>query len=105
MKRGRVIKEEIGIFNPFRLPNFSCPVCGKNRFVELRPYGGVWCENCNAKFQVQGTSDGPRKLSVRCITTHVYKSKMPDEVPPAYGTVVWSDDKTVSWMPLKRAHR
>ena len=102
LPRSRISKEKIGSFNPFRMKGFKCPVCGSKRFVELHPYGGVWCSKCNAGFEVSGTSDGPRKLAVRCITDHVHSQYRKKGLPKGYGTVIWQGDDKISWLELGR---
>ncbi len=93
--------EKIGSFNPFNNKWFKCPVCGSNSFVELQPYGGVWCKQCNAMFTVQSTCDGVNKLAVRCETTHVWNPNNYPDMAEVYGAIVWSDDQEVSWLRLK----
>jgi len=61
-------REVIASFNPFNMSAFRCPVCGSNDFVELYPYGGVWCAECNAEFSVRATDDGVNKIVVDCFT-------------------------------------
>jgi len=68
--------------------------------VELKPYGGVWYEKCNANFKISFTCDGPRKLSIRCKTEDSWK-KEHREKADFYGTVIWSDDKETSWIAFK----
>ena len=57
-----ITTETIGSFNPFEMKAFRCPVCQSEKFVEVKPYGGVWCAECNAAFSVKGTCDGQENL-------------------------------------------
>jgi len=93
--------EVIGCFNPFEMEAFRCPVCASNKFVELKPHGGVWCNECNATFTVSDTCDGLRKLSVRCTTEHVYKKWHGKDLCEWYGTVIWADDQHITWISRK----
>lgn len=92
--------EKIGSFNPFEMDGFSCPVCESNEFVELWPYGGVWCARCNASFEVGGTCDGPRKLAVHCVTKHCH-SREHREKADRYFTVIWDEDNEIGWFAVK----
>mgnify|MGYP007109746906 CR=1 FL=1 len=76
-------------------------MCGSNKFVELVPYGGVWCDNCNAMFEVQGTCDGVNKLAIRCITKHVFSDFKKEDTADVYGTVMWKGDEKVRWLGFK----
>jgi len=92
----------IGSFNPFAMAAFFCPVCGGQKFTYLAPHGGVWCDICNAKFEIGATCDGNRKLSVHCFTKDVW-SKMESlrNIPKPrayYWTVVWQDDDRITWL-------
>ena len=92
--------EQVGCFNPFKMPAFFCPVCGGHKFVELFPHAGVWCEKCNSQFEVKGTCDGKRKLAISCKTDSLHTEpyfKKPDFVAPLYYTVIWQDDDEVVW--------
>jgi len=91
----------IGNFNPFQMPAFFCPVCGSNKFTDLAPYGGVWCDNCNANFEVAATCDGNRKLSVHCFTKNVWSNKTKPlgmKYEAHYWTVIWQHDGRVVWL-------
>jgi len=91
-------KEKIAWFDPFKMECFRCPVCGANEFVELVPHGGVWCEKCNANFTAKGTCDGLRKIAVSCSTEHTYKKFQEKGVAFFCGTVIWQEDKEISWL-------
>ncbi len=98
-----ITKEKIADFNPFEKPCFKCPVCGSTAFVELEPYGGVWCRECNASFEVRGTCDGLRKIAVSCITDHCWKIDHRERAD-LYGTVIWEEDEEISWFAVKDNH-
>lgn len=97
---GVVLQHPIGSFNPFLMEAFRCPVCGSTTFNELTPYGGVWCEGCNAQFEVSGTCDGLRKLAVRCVTANCWKPEQ-REGADFYGTVIWEGDEKISWLHIE----
>lgn len=95
--------ERIGSFNPFEMSAFFCPVCGDKEFIELLPYGGVWCRRCNAAFQVNGTCDGLRKICVVCSINHVWWGNLSNESrvfrsARHFWTVIWEGDDKVTWM-------
>jgi len=83
------------------MKGFRCPVCGSNEFVELHPYGGVWCRECNAEFFVRGTDDGVNKIAVDCITKYVWLHKRKSDMLEYYWTVVWCDDERIVWLGEK----
>ena len=91
-------REVIASFNPFNMSAFRCPVCGSNDFVELYPYGGVWCAECNAEFSVRGTDDGVNKIVVDCFTKWVWKHKRRKDLPEYFWTVIWRGDDRISWL-------
>jgi len=95
-----ITTEKIGCFNPFEMEAFRCPVCQSEKFVELQPYGGVWCKGCNASFSVNGTCDGRRKLAVTCKTKYCWKKEHREKVD-IYATTIWEDDKEISWLKIK----
>lgn len=90
-------KQKISSFDPFDMSAFRCPVCGGQHFTELCPYGGVWCDECNARFGVSDTCDGLRKIAVRCTTEHIrppYKEK----AMSLYFTTIWEEDIKITWL-------
>ncbi len=95
-----ITTEKIGGFNPFEMKAFRCPVCQSKKFMELQPYGGVWCAECNASFSVKGTCDGPRKLAVSCRTKYCWREEHRKKAD-VYATVIWEDDYEVSWLKIK----
>ena len=95
-----ITTETIGSFNPFEMKAFRCPVCQSEKFVEVKPYGGVWCAECNAAFSVKGTCDGHRKLAVSCRTEHCWKEEYRNKAD-FYGTVIWQGDKEIGWLAIK----
>ena len=95
-------QERIGSFNPFNLKNFRCPVCGSNDFTELVPYGGVWCDECNAQFFVRGTCDGVNKIVVDCFTKWVHRHKRTEDMLDYYGAVIWKEDEKITWLGWKK---
>lgn len=95
-----ITKEAISSFDPFKQEFFSCPVCGSKEFVELYPYGGVWCAKCNAGFGVTSTCDGKRKIGVHCTTKHCWSKEQREEAD-RYFTTIWEDDKTIGWFKVK----
>lgn len=62
-------------FCPFEWDGFLCPLCGKNEFTSL-DHAGVYCDCCNARFEVRHTAGDPGCV-VDCFCTkdhggHVY---------------------------------
>lgn len=90
-------KQKISSFDPFNMSAFRCPVCGGQHFTELYPYGGVWCDECNARFDLSDTCDGLRKIAVRCTTEHLYTSYK-EKALSRYCTTIWADDTKITWL-------
>jgi len=96
-----ITREKISSFDPFNMKGFKCPVCGSSEFVELHPYGGVWCRECNAEFFVRGTCDGINKIAVDCFTKYVFPHKRKSDMLEYYWTVIWRDDEEIVWLGKK----
>lgn len=107
----RVMREEIGSFNPILRDYFECPVCGSTKFVELVPYGGLWCERCNAQIEILSTCDGPNKVSVHVRTKHCHEGEWIANIiaNSIHGgrafdyawAVIWEYDTEIRWMKSK----
>lgn len=92
--------EDIACFNPFGMDAFKCPNCGSDVFYELKPYGGVWCDGCNASFLVEPTCDGKSKVSITVLTDDCWYERHRNKAD-RYGTVIWEGDTSISWMAFK----
>lgn len=60
----------IGGFNPFEWKDLKCPVCGKSDFVSMS-HAGVYCDYCNAKFEVRMTGGDPGCV-IDCFVDGIY---------------------------------
>ena len=90
----------ISRFNPITRPDFKCPVCGGTRFTYLAPFGGLWCDKCNAQIEVMETCDGPSKVCVRVYSKHCHRKEWREAFERA-GTVIWEDDETIKWLKYR----
>lgn len=98
---GKITTELQGNFNPLMRDFFECPVCASRKFVYLAPYGGIWCERCNAQVEVEGTCDGPSKIGIRVTTKHCHCSEWREIFDHAF-TVLWEYDTGIAWMYYSR---
>ena len=92
----KIITHRFG-FNPVLRDDFECPICGSKTFAYLVPFGGLWCEKCNADFQFKETSDGQQKVAVRVNTTHCLNGEV-REVLEMASTVIWESDEKITWL-------
>jgi hypothetical protein len=84
-----------------------CPVCGGTEFTELVPAGGVWCDECNARFSCRYTGGDPG-LVIDVNLDAVYKPHRERVLALAkqkiYSTANWSyREAEESWPALERA--
>lgn len=96
----KILTEKQGNFNPILRGFFECPVCGGVRFVYVVPFGGLWCEKCNAKIEVGSTCDGLNKVSIHVYTKHCHTEEWREDFDCAW-TVLWADDDRIIWMKAK----
>lgn len=53
--------------NPFEWEHFQCPLCGCREFTSVN-HAGVYCDDCNCRFNVRDTAGDPGCV-VDCYTT------------------------------------
>lgn len=84
-----------GGINPFDWPDFGCPLCGGNKFTSAN-HAAVYCDCCNARFQVRPTAGDPGCV-VDCFTTkekgaYIHAPSMYcDKCNKGYGLFDWQD--------------
>lgn len=85
--------------NPFEWEHFRCPLCGSHDFTSVN-HAGVYCDNCNCRFNVRDTAGDPGCV-VDCYTTQdqggytyapCYECRQCDpEYPKQHGRFDWQD--------------
>ncbi len=93
---GIVKQEKVACFDPFKMDCFVCPNCNSTDFVDLIPYGGIWCSGCNLQFVLRSTCDGIKKIVVQGFTEHCHRPE--DRKLASFGAVIWKDDDSIRWM-------
>jgi hypothetical protein len=88
----------IGGFNPFAWPDFCCPLCEHREFTSLG-HAGVYCDECNARFNVRDTAGDPGCV-VDCFCTReqggfvyapAYICEKCEDYPVRHGLFDWQE--------------
>jgi hypothetical protein len=78
-----------------------CPVCGKDKFTALEPFGGVWCDECGATFEIGQLSADPG-VAITCKPEN-YPQGIHNGRPVLYyiDPKYFYENKVVFWQILK----